>query len=255
MSREFSRVRSEAIRSMLVDAVELAPHRTPSYRARSFLAAAGLVAVGLVVGGAVSAAAVTVGLGSHAAVEQLSGVAAPAGVIPGTPIIALLGVPESQRVTGSAQLALADAPTGATHVRVTVSCLTPGTTTWGFENPASSRCVSADMSGILTSYSDFPLVAGKLLTIEADATVSSMVTVQFLSFVETAWGVNAHGESFGAAKGDETPDLLYAVGRTASGSEVAGYIRTSDLDEATGSTVPLYASDGTTQRGVFHPDR
>ena len=275
MSREFSRVRSEAIRSMLVDAVELARHRSPSYRTRSLLAAVGLVAAGLVVGGAVSAAAVTAGFASHT-VDAPVGVPAPDGVLPGAPIITVLGAPRSQAVTGSTQLTLAAPPPGSTHVRVAISCITPGTTSWGFgaaRTNAETTCTAADLQGAQATYLDFVLSADNVLEVRADAGVSSMVTYEYLTMVETAWGVNANGESFGVVKsGDRVPDLVAATGVDPSGKPIDGYVRASDLAQfapgaapepsspaealnrapSKGWDIPLYASDGKTQIGVDH---
>lgn len=273
MSREFSRVRSEAIRSMLVDAVELAPHRSPSYRTRSYLAAAGLVVAGLVVGGAVSAAAVTAGFASQIANEPIGDSPAPDGVIPGAPVITLRGEPLSQLVTGSATVTLPKPPTGATHVRVAVSCLTAGTTTWGLDaggNNPGSVCTDSDVREPQAAYFDFALSGDDVLSIHADADDSSMVTYQYVTHVETDWGVNANGDTFGVVKQDgATPDLVYAIGFDPSNEPLEGYVWATDLEGpqptspaqalesqeeqgAEGWDVPLYLSDGKTQIGLFH---
>jgi hypothetical protein len=257
---------------MLVDAVELKSPWSPSYRTRSLLGTLALVAAGLVVGGAVSAAAVSAGYVSQAD-NRDDGIVAPEGVLPGAPVISLLGDPVSQQITGAKELALPTPPKGSTHVRVTISCLTPGTTTWGLDpsgNNPSSACTRFDLLHAQSAYFDFALSADDVLDIRADADVSSMVTYQYLALVETAWGVNANGETFGVLKdGGETPDLVSAIGVASSGKVVDGYLWASTLEGPLptspaqalewqaqqgreGRDIPLYASDGRTQLGVVH---
>lgn len=264
MNTSFTPERSDAIRSMLVA-------RAARRRAPRALASIALVAAGLLVGSAVAAAAF-----SWSAPTELSGVPAPAGVIPGAPIISLLGAPTSQIVRGDADIPLGDPPTGATRVRVTSTCLTAGATSWGFEargnNPISS-CSGDQIES--TSWFDFAL-DGDTISIGASDETESLVTIQFLNYVETAWGVNARGETFGVSKeGLGDPDLV-AVALAAS--DEIGYARHSDLDAfgpewpdqpsnptqalawqeerdaryPNGWDIPVYASDGVTKVGLFH---
>lgn len=211
------------------------------------------------------------------ATVSFSGVPAPAGVIPEAPIISLLGAPTSQPVTGDADIALGTPPTGATHVRVIITCLTAGATNWGFDaggNNPSFSCSGADVDGL--TYVDFE-IEGPTLFIRSNDDVRTFVTIQFLNLVETVWGVNARGETYGTPKNGGEPDLIFAMGLSGS-IEVSGYVRRTELNafgpdwprdpnsptEALawqeerdakyphGWDIPLYESDGLTQIGVFH---
>ncbi|WP_298335851.1 hypothetical protein [Ferrimicrobium sp.] len=84
--------------------------------------------------------------------------------------------------------------------------------------------------------------------------------------------INAIGETYGSAAGftvAQEPDLIAAIGTANDGSLVSGYVRSSQLDAATGynvnsplaaiawmsqtrtDTIPLYAQDGATVLGTF----
>lgn len=278
MNSEFDPERSDAIRSLLVTTA-IAPRRVGGV-----LASIGLVALGLAVGASVSAAAITLNAPDAAHQSANPGVPAPPGVTAGRPIVSVLGSPVSHTVHGDADITLGAVPTGATHARVTFICLTAGTTSWGFDasgNNPSSTCSEQDVAYTANSgYFDFPLdESTTTLFIRASASAEAVVTYQFLNYVETAWGVNANGETFGASKdsvGD--PDLVSVSITDASGQNVLAYVRRPDLDafgpdwpnqpgspaEAiewqaerdkkypNGWDIPAYESDGVTQVGVFH---
>ncbi|WP_166874524.1 hypothetical protein [Salinibacterium sp. ZJ450] len=115
---------------------------------------------------------------------------------------------------------------------------------------------------------DFPLTVDSTLYIAAAPTVEAIVSTQFVHQIETAWGVNARGQTFGASKpGFGEPDLL-AV-ESAEGNP--GYVNASELGEANGMSesfdspedalewqestkgqrisIPMYESDGITVVG------
>jgi len=278
MNSEFDPERSDAIRSLLVTTA-VAPRRVGGV-----LASIGLVALGLVIGASVSAAAITLNAPDAAIRSAGSGVPAPSGVTPGQPIVSLLGSPVTETVHGDADITLGALPTGATHARVTFICLTAGTTSWGFDasgNNPSSACNEQDLADPANSgYFDFPLdESTTTLFIRAAPTAEAVVSYQFLNYVETAWGVNAKGETFGASKdGVGDPELVAVSIETASGEDVLAYSRSTDLNafgpdwpnqpsnptEAiawqkerdakypNGWDIPAYESDGVTQVGVFH---
>ena len=277
----FSPERSDAIRDGLISEVDRGVRRRGI--ARRLLAGAALVTAGLLVGGAVSAFALA-GRTVPAAVIDQDGVPAPPGVTPGAPIISLLGDAVSQKVDGTAEIPLPAIPTGATHLRITVTCLTVGVTSWGLDpvNNPSSGCGVTDLDGAKdnSAWFDFELGAKEpTIYIGANPGVQSIVVYQFLNYVPTAWGVTANGKTFGVSKPDGTaPDLVSVAGIDADGKGVEGYSYGAELNgfgpdwprmpnnptEAlkwqaerdakypNGWDIPVYAPDGTTRVGTFH---
>jgi len=279
----FNEERGAAIRAGLVATVH-PPRLQPVARRR--LMGVALLTSGLLIGGAVSAAAVT--FARSPVVISGSDMPAPPGVLPGQPIISMLGELTTVTVQGTQTIPLPAAPAGATHVRVSVACLTAGTISWGFDpagNNPSSGCSASDVrvkQGALdrAGWMDFELVAGQdAFYIGAAENVSGIVAFQFLNYIETDLGVNARGETFGVVRdGRPTPDLQSASGTDDDGAPVLGYVRSVDFDafgpdwpgqpknptEALawqterdakypdGWDIPLFESDGVTEVGSFH---
>ena len=291
--------RSDAIRAGLIAHVA-------SSRPRTRVGwAAGLVAVGVIAGAGVSAAAFaatdnwpspgpeTHPAGNGIVIEHPAGqptpalsdpVVAPQGVIPGQPVITVVGDPTSLTVTSPVELPLTNRPTEATHVRVTITCLTTGTITWGTDpsgnNPASS-CTATDAgtaSG--TAWLDLPLdESTTTLFVNPEGKATASVTMQYVNYVPTLLGVNEHGETYGSGASDQgQPDLILVETTAADGNALQGYVHATALnsfspDHATppsnpdealawqeerdqkypnGWEVPVFESDGTTQIGTFH---
>lgn len=286
-SPSFDPERSESLRSALVDVVETTTGARLRSRPRRWLGITVFAVAGIVTGGAVSgaAAAFTSSPGGPTTVApaSASSVPAPPGVMPGAPIVSLLGGVISTRVIGSEVIPLTTAPEGATHLRVTMMCLTPGITSWGPDpsgNNPSTACSADDVEARNSaSYFDFALDPGTTaLTIHATEGAESIVTYQFVNYVPTALGVNASGETFGSSGSGGSPDLVPAYGLNDVGESVQGFVRATDLgafgpdwprlpnnpDEALawqkirdvryphGWDIPLWQSDGTTQIGTVH---
>jgi hypothetical protein len=280
MNAHFSPQRSYAIRQALEEHVTAhRPHRT---RFPRWVPGLSLLVAGLLTGGAVSAAAVTAL--REAPTISSTPIAAPPGVTPGQPIISLLGNTTSVEITGSTVLDLPDPPAGATHLRVTFTCLSADTFRWGPDqegiNP-SSGCSAPDLgTSSATAWFDFELdESTTTLTITAPNHGRALLALQYLNYVPTSLGRNAAGETFGVGAGDGVePDLVAVVGIDANGEPVEGYARSSDLnafgpdrpdqpsnpDEAmewqrqreerypSGWDIPVFESDGTTKIGTFH---
>ncbi|MCC6497018.1 MAG: hypothetical protein IT193_12270 [Propionibacteriaceae bacterium] len=287
MNAGFSEQRSTAIRAGLVAEVA-APRRQRPHWWR----AVGLLTVGVLAGaGATSAAFAAGGVApiAHPAATPTAStsdglITAPPGVVPGTPIISLLGSPRSLVVDGSSSMDVSTGPEAATHVRVTVTCLTAGTTTFGTDaggNNASFNCEEADLADSHgPSWQDFEITSsrGRLYFTTSEA-AKAAVSVQFVNQVPTRFGVNANGETFGAINDIQgQPDLVWMSGTDNTGQNIVGYGRSADLDafspdhpgqptnpaEAVrlqaerdqkypnGWDFPLYESDGETQIGTFH---
>jgi hypothetical protein len=125
---------------------------------------------------------------------------------------------------------------------------------------------------------DFDLAEGDVIHVRPEHGARSIVSLQYLTVVETAWGVNDAGETYGVSKpGLGDPDLVAAQGVDAHGDAVTGYVRGAELgaqcpgsappatpeqaldqqercerDYPEGFDIPLYASDGVTVVGTFH---
>jgi len=287
MNAEFSEQRSAAIRAGLIAEVAAQQRQRPHW-----WRAVGLVTVGVLAGAGAASAAFAAGGGApiaHPAVTPTATnsdgpIPAPPGVVPGTPIISLLGSPRSLVVDHSSSMDISTGPEAATHVRVTVTCLTAGTTTFGTDaggNNPSSHCDEADLARSPSlAWMDFeiPSSRGRLYFTTSPA-AKAAVSVQFVNQVPTRFGVNANGETYGAISDTQgQPDLVWMSGTDNTGQDIAGYGRSADLDafspdhpgqptspaEAVrlqaerdqkypnGWDVPLYKSDGETQIGTFH---
>lgn len=279
MTTPFSPDRSDAIRAALLDTIR-ASSREHLTR-RRWLPAVGMLCLGLVTGAAVSAAALT-SVPTPPPVMTEDGVPAPPGIMPGQPIISLLGDISSFEVNGTTTILLPSAPAGATHMRVSMNCLTAGTTAWGTNpngsNPETS-CNSDDGDADQVAYLDLSLESRPQdLYVTALLGVESIFTIQYLNYVETAWGVNAHGETYGVGKDGFSPDLIAVTGTNGAGEAVEGYARSEaligsgpdhtglptnpeqalewqremELRYPDGWDIPIYDFDGTTQLGVLH---
>lgn len=277
---EFEPARRLALRTLLAEQVATAPpvrRRLPWWGALAAFIGAGLVA-----GGAVSAAAAILRppsvaqpftIGSPAG---LKGVPAPAGTAPGTPIVSLLGNGPAREVSGQSVLHLDHVPPGSTDVRVTVTCLSAGTIAWGPDpsgNNPGDACLTSDVENVSGStFYDFALADANRV-IYLDVTGRWVVSTQYLTKLETAWGVNSHGQTYGVEKdGAGSPDLLAVEGTASDGNSVSGYALadqlqgpqpTSPADASglakkmrqqypNGIPVPVYKSDGTTRIGTFY---
>ena len=279
MTTPFSPDRSDAIRAALLDEVR-ASSRAHLARHR-WLPAVGMLCLGLVTGAAVSAAALWVTPPTAPPVVTEGGVPAPPGILPGAPIISLLGDISTFAVDATTVIPFPVAPSGATHIRASVTCLTPGFTTWGTNadgnNPGVS-CGPNDVGVNPATYVDFSLADSPNLYVGEDRGATSIVTMQFVNYVETVWGVNARGETYGVDKDGAAPDLIAAYGTNEAGEQVFGYARGADLQGSgpdhpgmpsspeqalewqrenelrypNGWDIPLYEFDGVTEIGVMH---
>ena len=274
--------RSDAIRAGLIAHVASSRPRTRAGWA------AGLVAVGAIAGAGVSAAAFaatdnwpspgpeTHPVGNGIVIEQPAGqptpamterIVAPEGVIPGLPVITVVGDPTSLTVTSSVEVPFADQPAEATHVRVTVTCLTVGTIAWGTDpsgnNPASSCTASDGRSASGTAWLDLPLdESTTTLFVKPEGQATASVTLQYVNYIPTLFGVNEHGETYGSGVSDQgLPDLIFVETTTTDGNVVPGYVRATDLlsaghagqpSDLGGWDIPVFQVDGTTQIGTFH---
>lgn len=287
MNAEFSERRSEVIRAGLVAEASARQRQRPHW-----WRAVGLLTVGILAGAGAASAAFAAGGGAptaHPAAPPTTAgndllPAAPPGVVPGTPIVSLLGSPKNLVVEHAASLDVSTGPNAATHVRVTVTCLTTGTTTFGTDAGGNNPSIECDRTDPAAAHNvawqDFEITDGvEKLYFTTSGTSRAAVSVQFLNQVPTRLGVNAKGQTYGAMNAPQgQPDLVWISGTDANGQDIIGYGRSVDLAafspdhpaqptspaEAVrlqaerdqkyphGWDIPLYESDGETQIGTFH---
>lgn len=245
--------RSAAVREQLITYVSMNPARS-----RRRLWAPALLLAGAILGGGVatSAFAVTGLLGAGPA--QPSGqptpdlpaaVAAPAGVIPGSTIIALVGEPINVSLTEDMTVPLPEnaASSEATHARVTITALSTGDVSFGTDpagNNPSASWSSADEIGTAsaTTQYDFPLDGTVDAIYLRPHDFTGIATVQLVTQIPTDLGVNEHGQTFGvtgSSRGE--PDLVAVVATNGA----PGYVLRRDLEDANGTA----AAEGFTSPG------
>ena len=280
----FTPARSDAIRAGLI---QVAAARRP-LKLRRVLVGVSLIVAGMLVGGTATAFAATNGWvpfintpSGQPTPVLASPVDAPSGLIPGEPIISMLGDLISQRITKETEISFTDRPQAATHARVTITCLTEGTIFWGTDPGGSNPslvCSKVDKSSM--AWTDFPLDDSvTTLYVTPSNQAEASVTIQFLTYLPTKFGINKNGQTYGTGSyGPSIPDLVAVIGEAPDGSAVLGYARAIELwayspdlqgepkspEEALqwqqereakypdGWDVPVFESDGTTQIGAFH---
>ncbi|KQP55619.1 hypothetical protein [Agreia sp. Leaf283] len=179
---------------------------------------------------------------------------------------------------GTETVHLGPAPDDANGIVVSLHCLTPGYL--GLPGGTVVSCAADDLTGSDAQpdfvYDVIPLTDASdgALIVTAPPESNWTVLAAYSTSTGSEWATNGNGESYGAISETGPPDLI-AV-RSADGA--TGYIRRSDLeravvtvvansatgatdgitgapaDAASGSSLPLYDSDGTTQIGEFTHD-
>jgi len=201
-----------------------------------------------------------------AAVLAISGTAGVAAAQlaspPGTPIVTELSQTVSGTFTGTGTLDLGAVPPGANSIKVTVTCLTPGLFTFG--EFGSMVCGNGDDDSVSWGVVPLTLDQQSTITLETTPEAKWSIVAQFAKTIETDWGVNDAGQTFGAPKGPDDPDLVPVSATNC----LRGYAYAADLESPgpDGMTweeaqeyidganrfdrsVPVYTSDGKTVIG------
>jgi hypothetical protein len=183
---------------------------------------------------------------------------------PGTPIVTAFSEQASGTFTGTGTLDLGPVPAGANGIELTVTCLTPGSFTFG--EFGTMICGDDDSNNVSWGVVPLTLDQQSKVTLETSPDAKWSVVAQFTKTIETDWGVNEAGQTFGAPKGDDNPDLIPV---TATNCQ-RGYISAAQAEamSPTGMTwdeaqeyingpnrfdrsIPVYTSDGETVIGEF----
>lgn len=197
-----------------------------------------------------------------------TGVAFAAGVFnpPGQATASPRGAALAASHAGTATVNLGQPPKTANGVSLTLTCLTPGT----FAFPGGSfTCTAADMHHPAKDRQASTTVAvpadHRIVVRTGQAAVWSL-RAGYVEQTTTAWGVNAHGQTYGVINSHGTPDLV-----AVDNGQVAGYVKARDMACASGGdvanpaqavawdqasahrdiSIPVYQSDGTTAIGTF----
>ncbi|HEY5224913.1 MAG TPA: peptidase M56 family protein [Microbacteriaceae bacterium] len=191
--------------------------------------------------------------------------------LPGAPAVTQLGAPVTETHFGSATVELGAAPSDATDVSVTFTCLSAGT--FAFPNGAALTCSDSDASSRtgVTTYNVALAPGEHAVTIQTGTSSRWRITAEYVNRTATNWKVNAGGQTYGIQNGNGTPDLITA--QATNGRE--GYVKKTELEAADGTTasesftspadavqwqethagktvsIPVYTSDGTTVIGSF----
>jgi hypothetical protein len=181
---------------------------------------------------------------------------------PGTPIVTEFSEQVTGTFTGTGTLDLGAVPAGANGIEVTVTCLTPGLFTFG--EFGTLVCQEGDANTVSWGVVPLTLDQQSTVTLETSPEAEWSIVAKFTKTIDTDWGVNEAGETYGAPKGPDNPDLVPVSATNCQ----RGYAYAADLespgpdgmtwDEAqeyiNGPTrfdrsVPVYTSDGKTVIG------
>ena len=235
-----------ALREELIASVETTPRVRRRWRWR--------VGAGFIVGLSITAGGVALATGLFSP--------------PGGPITTTLGNIVTATRTGSATIDVGTPPDEATGISLTLTCLTPGT--FDFPNGSNMTCSASDMSRPAVyrqALEIVPLLSnGSTVPILTSANAEWTLRAAYVNQVQTSWGVNEKGQTYGVVNHNGTPDLIAVV---IDHGKTGGYVTRSDLDCASGDyvtspsqaviwdqrnhniSIPVYESNGTTVIGQF----
>lgn len=230
-----------AVRAELV-AVGTKTSRLQRHQRRTRLAVAGIIAIGAV---ATTGAAIVV------------------NSFPGTTTVAPIGTAVAVTHTGTATIDLGPAANGANTVILDVTCISDTgsisvPSTDGFSQDAAGKATPmVGMSGwdcakrsTTVHIRDGFLAAGSTsITVTADPGTTWKAIAQYGGATTSAWGVNAHGQTYGAPNAQNGfPDLQ---GAQATNGKL-GFIYVKEFSAFKGiGCINVYKSDGATVIGKF----
>ncbi|MCS5732303.1 DUF4179 domain-containing protein [Herbiconiux daphne] len=205
--------------------------------------------------GATAAAVLAVSGTAGVAVAQLA-------FPPGTPIVTEFSEQITGTFTGTDTLDLGPVPAGANGIEITVTCLTPALFTLG----EFDTLVCGNGGNNTVSWGAVPLTLEQQSTVTIETTPDAKwsIVAQYTKTIDTDWGVNEAGQTYGAPKGPENPDLVPVSATNCR----RGYAYAADLESPgpDGMTweeaqeyingpnrldrhIPVYEADGTTVIG------
>jgi hypothetical protein len=240
MSVQMDETFASALRELLVEQVEASSGQVrQSFRiSRRWAVRSGAV-VALIVGG--------------------GGIAYATGVwsVPGSDVVTPLAAPVTVTGTGTETVQLGAQPAGTKSLEMNFTCLTAGY--FRFADGSTTEC---DAGSDQASTYAMPIAPGTdSTTITATPGARWRLTATYSTVAVSAWGVNASGQTYGAANQNGIPDLV-AVQATNGRS---GYVYAYQLyppgphttkqalaqNNAPPTKMTVYESDGKTAIGEF----
>lgn len=192
-----------------------------------------------------------------------------AKVLPGGTRVVELDAPLITKVTGEGTVALGTRTPETNAVTLSIWCLSGGTLRMPFPGGGSIKCGAEEA----VSADDRPISAGNIIKLEpgvdslkfkASQGSQWQVETTYVRAVQTPWGVNANGDTYGVTNDDGDPDLVAVQatnGRSgyAYATEIEGPTPTSpaealaqqEANEGKSRSIPVYESDGETVIGEF----
>jgi hypothetical protein len=242
MTVQMNETFAAALREVLVSNAEVADSPNRSFLPhKRWIVRAG-VAVAIVVGG--------------------GGIAYATGafsVVPGGDVTTPLATPVPVVGIGKQTVDLGTPPAGANAVTISLTCLTAGT--FVFPDGGSEICNGPD-DGQHPGIDSVPLTPRQdSITITATPGARWRLTAVYSTVTTTPWGVNASGQTYGAANQHGTPDLVAVIAT----NRRTGYVYANQLyppppktrsqaaaeNNAAPRTFTVYESDGKTAIGRF----
>jgi hypothetical protein len=201
--------------------------------------------------------ALVIVVGVVAIAGATTGAAVVVNNLPGTTMVTPLGGIATATHTGTGTLDLGPVPAKAGAVVVNLTCLNKkGTVSLETkpQGPGSSFDIVALYCGkgrtkpAHINDGLLPKPGSTTITITADPGTKWKATAEYASSTTSAWGVNAHGQTFGLCDYKGCPALIAA--QVINGEE--GYVSAKEWDAFTGiGYIKVYRSDGTTAIGRF----
>jgi hypothetical protein len=233
---------ADAVRAELV-AIGTKKSQLQRRQRRTRLAAAGIIVIA--VAGATTAAALVV------------------NTFPGSTHVAPVGSMVSVTRTGTASIDLGPSVKGANSVIVDVTCISDTGNITVPETPENPQGALSTVDPSMQEWAGWDCAkrsttvhirdgylapGGTSITITADPGTTWKAVARYGVSTTSAWGVNAHGQTYGASNKNGMPDLQGA--RATNGEE--GYVNTKEWHSFKGiGCIDVYESDGATVIGKF----
>lgn len=185
---------------------------------------------------------------------------------PGATVHEQLGESVTATFAGAGTLTLDAPPAEANSISFAATCLRAGA--FWVENYGGMACAPDEVGQVKRGAVDLSLWQQSTLEVDPDAGVEVSITAAYSKAVQTEWGTNRAGETYGADRNNISADLSPATATNGN----RGYIRNTELTDATidpTSTtreeldeyiavtgrpdryIPVYESDGVTVIGDF----
>jgi hypothetical protein len=177
--------------------------------------------------------------------------------VPGSDVVTPLAAPVTVTGTGTETVQLGAQPAGTKALEMNFTCLTAGQFTF-----ADGAGVECDSGSDQPSTYAMPIAPGTdTTTITATPGARWRLTATYSTVVVSAWGVNASGQTYGAANQNGIPDLVAAQATNGRSGYVSAYqlyppgpktIKQALAENnAPPTKMTVYESDGKTAIGEF----